>query len=767
MTNFHNGRQLSIFRSPIADYIIANALSKHLTCCCPRFRTILLNLIFALAYMLLAQSGMLFGNHHGSATLWWPSGGFALALVLLTEKRYLPGIFLGALLSSHHFHDPLPVSLALATGNTLEILFGGWLLNKRLNFDLAISRLSDFLSLLIAAPFIALVGALVDPAALVIAGKIGIESWFNAAIHWWMADLLGLVLVTPLILIWRKTSLSWPPASYWLEIVLILGSTLLAGQIVFLGWFQDITGHYPQGFMMFLFLSVTAIRLGPHGVSLVVIMIAIQALMGATSGVGYFGDDIAKTRLTNFWLYMLVITVVGMVLAAYISEKKHDEEQIRTLAFYDPLTQLPNRRMLLDRMEQALADSQRSANHGALLFFDLDNFKILNDTLGHDKGDLLLQQVAQRLKACVREVDTVARLGGDEFVVMLRGLGQLTKDAASQAELICEKILTVLNQPYQLTDTDYHSTPSIGIALFADKNVSVDELMKQADIAMYQAKKSGHNTYRFFDPVMQAAIERRSQLENGLRKALHDQQFQLYFQVQVDENSAPQGAEALIRWQHPERGLIPPFEFIPLAEETGMIVPIGQWVLASACAQLNRWSKNPVTRHLQLAVNVSARQFRQPDFCDQVTQEVRQAGIDPSRLKLELTESLVLDNIDSTIEKMHTLKQLGIQFSIDDFGTGHSSLSNLKKLPLDQLKIDQSFVRDIATDPDDAIIVQTIIAMSNHLGIAVIAEGVETEQQKQFLIKHHCRQFQGYLFGKPMPIETFEAQLHTLEPPNA
>jgi diguanylate cyclase (GGDEF)-like protein/PAS domain S-box-containing protein len=439
-----------------------------------------------------------------------------------------------------------------------------------------------------------------------------------------------------------------------------------------------------------------------------------------------------------------------------ITLAKEAENEIKQLAFYDPLTGLPNRRLLQERLKPALASSQHSNRKGALLFIDLDNFKALNDTQGHDMGDLLLQQVAQRLESCVREGDTVARLGGDEFVVMLENLSEQTMDAAAQTEVIGNKILNVLNTPYQLATHEYHSTPSIGATLFIGHEQSIDDLLKQADIAMYQAKASGRNTLRFFDPQMQSTINVRVALESELRLAILENQFQLYYQAQVRHNQQVIGAEVLIRWQHPQRGLISPADFIPLAEETYLIVPIGQWVLEMACVQLKIWEEHEHTQHLQLAVNVSAHQFYQADFVERVSELLQRSAINPARLKLELTESLVLKNIDDTINKMHRLKKIGVHFSMDDFGTGYSSLSSLKKLPLDQLKIDQSFIRDIASDPDDAVIVQTIIAMANKLGMEVIAEGVETEAQRAFLEQNNCPLFQGYLFSKPVPIEQFD-----------
>ncbi len=978
-----------------------------------RLRSLLGNLAVAGIYWLLAKSDLFFAAHHGPVVLWWPADGYALAVLLLKGLCVVPGIFVGAFASSVDvFGSPL-IALSIGLGQTLEIVVGWWLLSQKMQFDVAMIRLRDFLSLLLAAPWMAAIGAITASTSLRLAGSIDRHSWMHVTMHWWMADLLGLVLVTTFVLVWIKPPQQWLNRKGLLESMLIFGLTFFAGQIIFLDWYRDITGDYPKAFLLFLLLAIAAIRLGRHGVLIVLLMTSVQALWGASRQIGYFGADLAATHLINFSWFMLIMSVVGMLLATHISEKnlavlalresenqfrtlannasvlvwmsgtdglctyfnkvwldftgrrleqelgngwtkgvhqedlqhcldsymaaffarrefnleyrlrrydgvyrwvmdhgvprydgqgvfvgyigslfditerkkaetamydseirfrnllekiplisvqgysadgttnywnqaseylygytaeealgkkltdlivppemrgeveqairkmfatgrpipaseltlmrkgggrvdvfsshayvhvpgrepemfcmdidlterKRNEARIQNLAYYDPLTQLPNRRLLSERLQQAMNDSHRTHLHGAILFFDLDNFKTLNDTLGHDKGDQLLQQVAQRLQNCVRKVDTVARLGGDEFVVLLKDLSENPKDAPFQAEMACQKILAALNQPYRLAGIEYLNTASIGIALFANNQQSVEDMMKRADIAMYQAKQAGCNTFRFFDPDMQAAVEARMRLENGLRKALPENQLKLYYQAQVDDAGRVVGAEILLRWTHPEQGVISPAEFIPLAEDTGLIVPIGLWVLEHACQQLKTWSLDPNKKTLQLAVNVSARQFRQADFTQQLIDLLGKTGVENSRLKLELTESLVQENIEETIAKMKLLKQSGVQFSMDDFGTGYSSLSSLKRLPLDQLKIDQSFVRNITTDSDDATIVQTIIAMAKHLDMEVIAEGVETEQQKAFLVRHDCRRFQGYLFAKPLPIKQFEALL--------
>lgn len=435
---------------------------------------------------------------------------------------------------------------------------------------------------------------------------------------------------------------------------------------------------------------------------------------------------------------------------------RDNEAAIHQLAFYDPLTNLPNRRLLHDRMEIALRVSARSGSYGAILMLDLDNFKVINDTKGHDVGDRLLVETAQRIKGCLRQADTVARLGGDEFVVMLVDLDADPGKAAIQAEGIGEKILQSIRRPCMLANLTHQNSASIGVALFLDHGTTTDDLLKRADLAMYQAKSQGRNTQRFFDPQIQAALESRLGLEAELRQALPDNQLELFYQVQVDNSRQVLGAEVLLRWRHAKLGLIQPTDFIPMAEESGLIVPIGEWVLRTTCQQLKRWEASPLTDRLLLSVNVSARQFSQRDFVPMVCEVLQQTGINPQRLKLELTESVVLHNVQDTVTKMKALNERGIQFSMDDFGTGYSSLSQLNKLPIAQLKIDRSFVSHIVDSHQDAVIVQTIIGMANNLGVAVIAEGVETEEQRALLEQLGCPVYQGYLAGKPMPLRDFE-----------
>ena len=435
-----------------------------------------------------------------------------------------------------------------------------------------------------------------------------------------------------------------------------------------------------------------------------------------------------------------------------ITRRKQAEDAIHQLAFYDPLTGLPNRRLLLDRVQQLLGSLPRSPQSAALMFLDVDNFKDINDTLGHDVGDALLRQITERMRECVRAQDTLARQGGDEFVVMLAQLSTQPGEAARQAQQVAQKLLERLSQSYQLGSQTCQTSVSIGVALINSPNDTREELFKQADLAMYQAKASGRNTLRFFNPEMQAQVVARTTLEADLRWGLAHDEFVLYYQPQVDDQGHTLGFEVLLRWQHPMRGLILPAEFVPIAESCGLIVALGAWVLRTACLQLRAFSQRPEHTAWTIAVNVSAAQFRQPDFVAQVKAILVQTGATADRLELELTESQLVDDVPDVMDKMAALRTLGVRLSLDDFGTGYSSLAILKRLPLNQLKIDQAFVRDMIDDPLNASIIRAIVTLGESLGLEVIAEGVESVVQRDALLTLGCRQFQGYLFGRPAPL---------------
>lgn len=492
----------------------------------------------------------------------------------------------------------------------------------------------------------------------------------------------------------------------------------------------------------------------------------LEALRGASV---YHNMEIHNQRKNGekFWAEMSASKVnldgipsILMVIRDN-SAARAAEEKIEDLVFFDPLTRLPNRHQLLDRLRQALAASRHSGRKCALLLVDLDNLKQLNDNLGHSIGDMLLREIAKRLLANVRETDLVARLGGDEFAVLLDDLGETPSHAAEQAKTVGEKLLTALAQPFLIDTSECHSTSSIGITIFGDSREEANEVLRQADIAMEQAKRAGRNTLRFFSAALQAAVSARAALEDELRQAIRCKQFLLYYQPQVSRGMVV-GSEALIRWKHPQRGILAPGGFIPLAEETGLILELGSWVLETACQQIAAWSRVKGMAHLAVAVNISALQFRQPEFVRQVQDTLKRTGADPRNLKLELTESMLVENIEEVIAKMASLRAQEIGFSLDDFGTGYSSLSYLKRLPLNQLKIDRSFVKDLPADASSGAIAESIISLGKAMGMPVIAEGVETEEQRVFLARLGCHAFQGYLTSRPLPIEEFELLLTAL-----
>ncbi len=471
------------------------------------------------------------------------------------------------------------------------------------------------------------------------------------------------------------------------------------------------------------------------------------------------GQQLAIMRLNSITAIVLAIVVSAIIFHQY-ARSLLLRRALEVLAGQDPLTLLPNRRQLMERLKTALSLTARHGKYGALLLIDLDNFKIVNDTRGHLAGDLLLKEVAGRLLASVREGDTVARFGGDEFMVMLENLGNDLNGAARQAEVVSEKILERIRQQYALGTSELgHSSASIGIALFSPGDHSTEELIKQADAAMYQAKDAGRNMARFYDAEMQARLVDRAALEDDLRQALTLRQFVLHYQPQVNSVGNVVGAEVLVRWLHPQRGLIAPGQFIPLAEEVGLISAIGSWVLETTCQQLACWAMQPARSELTLSVNVSSQQFRQADFVNQINQIMLHTGANPKRLKLELTESIMVKDVDDVVAKMGTLRDQGVCFSLDDFGTGYSSLAYLKRMPIDQLKIDQGFVRDILIDHNDAAIAKMVVALADSMGLSVIAEGVETGEQRDFLAGLGCNEYQGYLFGRPLPVTDFETLL--------
>lgn len=837
----------------------------------------------ALTYGQLAKLVLANFSSDGVTSIIWPPSGLALAALLLGGYRYWPGVLLGAFFGNMLAGAAPALAFPIALGNTLEALAGFWLLNRSGCYDTERMQLCQYFCLCRAAMMAALVSAVAGNASLWAAGLLTHATVLQNTLKWWQGDVLGLVLVTPMILTWRHAPRSLLARTAHYEALLCFGLAFLAGQIVFLGWFSAVLGGYAKGFILFVFVVWSAVRFGRHGTLLVIGMTAIQALVGALHGVGFFAQDYAETQLTTFWLYMLVLSMVGMALAVALEERKRREEEMRLAglvyktsseammvtdangtiitvnpaftaitgytpeevigntprvlrsnrhdaAFYqamwgeilargawqgeiwdrrksgeiypkwltintttdedgnqlrrvalfsdisekkrseeviwhqanfDPLTGLPNRRMFADRLEQEIKKAHRAKLLLALIFLDLDRFKEINDTLGHDMGDVLLVEAARRLTACVREFDTVSRLGGDEFTVIV---GEL-KDHGS-VERVAQEILRTLAQPFQLGSETVYVTTSIGITFYPDDATKIETLLKNADQAMYASKALGRNRFEFFTPSMHKASQNRLRLANDLHNALTANEFHLYYQPIVElASGAIHKAEALIRWHHPARGLINPDDFIPIAEETGTIVEIGDWVFREAARQAARWR----TAHdpaFKISVNKSPVQFHRdhaghPNW----SQLLGTLGFAGDSLVVEITESALLES--SPIVKSHLsgFHAAGMQVALDDFGTGYSSLSYLKKFDIDFLKIDRTFIQNLTPDSEDMALSEAIIVMAHKLGIKVIAEGVETAQQRDLLCAAGCDYAQGYLYAPPLPADAFEELLFQARPP--
>ena len=513
-----------------------------------------------------------------------------------------------------------------------------------------------------------------------------------------------------------------------------------------------------QLFLTFLLVGVIAAAVTTLSALFPAIMFfLLVTILPITWSFFSLGTNLGTVLAGLFLFFMLLMLKTAYRLNSILAETltmRHDkvmaEATIHHQALYDELTDLPNRRMLFDHLGQEVARSFRHGYLGAILFLDLDNFKNVNDSLGHALGDKLLKAVAQRLSQRLRQEDIAARLGGDEFVILLSEIGKDSSQASVRAQRVASEIQQLFLEPYRIDGHTLYVSASIGIVLFPLDESDPGDLLQRADVAMYRAKEDGRDRFRFFQPAMQKALDTRLTIEKGLRKALETDQLELYYQPQVKADGNIYGAEALVRWQHPERGLISPVEFIAIAEETGLIYRLGDWVLNAACEHIRQLS---AVCPLVVSVNISPKQFREPDFVNRVRDLIVAHRIDPKLLHLEITESTVLDNIEQTIERMEAIKSLGVSFAIDDFGTGHSSLAYLKRLPIETLKIDRSFVSDIVDDPNDAVLVETIIVMAKHLGLRTIAEGVETREVLAFLEEKGCHNFQGYLFSRPVPFQ--------------
>ncbi|MGD0959185.1 MAG: EAL domain-containing protein [Methylomonas sp.] len=830
----------------------------------------------ALVYALSARLVSILFTPNGHNPVLWIPGGLALAALLFWGRNLWPGILAGGILAGLIGHMPIAVSFSVAAGNTLETLCAAWLLQMLATGDyIDLNNVADFLIIALTAAISACISALIGPLALyhidsASSGNLGVNM-----LHWWQADAMGILVATPLALIWRK----WPPGWFShpkraLETLCFLAISMLVTLIVFLDWRHEVFGLIARGYWIFLLLLWAAFRFGRHGVLLLLMMVAVSGSLGMERHTGEFGNDYELIGLQNFWCYQLVITLVGMSLAlslktrhqaedelrlaalvyqnsseammitdeknriisinpaftvctgytpedvlgqnprilnsgrqsqqfyeamwnalncegrwegeiynrrknkeifiewvvintvfnhngsvhrrvalfSDISEKKKTEELIWSQANYDPLTQLPNRRLFADRLQQEIIKAERDQQALGLLFIDLDRFKEVNDSLGHNLGDALLIQVAQRLSACVRKSDTVARLGGDEFTVILTELND-----CNDVEKVAQNILLAVEQPFSLGDSLAYVSASIGITLYPADGVHCDDLLRFADQAMYSAKNKGRNRFCYFTPEMQSFLDKHVQIVHDLRDAITEQQFDVLYQPIVNLASGDLvKAEALIRWNHPQHGLIMPSDFIPVAEETGMINDLGDWIFKQATAQVRQW-RQMFQADFQISINKSPVQFHTlANMHHAWTDYLHEMKLPGNCIVLEITEGLLLDANNLVAQQLKYFRDCGMQIAIDDFGTGYSALAYLEKFHIDYLKIDRSFTRNLTTQSSDLALCEAIIVMAHKLGIKVIAEGVETLGQHDLLRQAGCDYAQGYFFAPPLSADEFE-----------
>ena len=949
-----------------------------------------------LIYALLAHLVLMFASTKGNVTIFWLPGGIALAALLIGGRRCAPAIFIGAFIAGIQINDPPITSLAIAIGNTLESLLATYLLRRIASFDDQLSKIEDFLSIAWVACISALCSALIGPFALWQAGFLNLDTLGINIFYWWQADVLGIILGTPLLLVWQKKPNLLFNKSSLLKSLVFFVCTFTAGQIIFLDWFHDLFGNSAMGYWMFLFVVYAAVWFGRHGTLLIISMTAIQALLGIANNIGYFADDLAQTKLENFWFYLLILTVVGVSLAiniearnknaqdlqdsesrfrlflnhnpliawikdefgryqyinqpfakrfaqqftsnndwqgkddyqlwpkatadqfrnndlavlsewqtkelieetlddqgqplhwmiikfpiqdsqgkkfiaglgldisnrkkaeeklklnakvfentlegimisdvhnkiidvnlaftritgytrdevigkdiSIIKSEHHDahfydaiwqtvqnnghwsgelwsrrkdgelypewlsisaitdeignvshyvgisaditvlkrhEKQLEHIAHYDALTGIPNRILLVDRIQQALSQSKREQKLLAICYLDLDGFKPINDTLGHEEGDKVLIEIAQRIGGALRGGDTVARLGGDEFVILLLNIETLSDCSSS-----LDRLLKVIAKPITLQSELFTVTASIGVTLYPNDNEDPDTLMRHADQAMYIAKQTGKNRFHIYDPNHDVKLKQHHEHRIRVGLGILAKEFELFYQPKINlQSNQIIGFEALIRWRIPDRGLLLPDEFLPDIENCDLEIKIGNWVIEDALSQIANWLASGLDTNI--SINIAASHLQAPDFVDSLRQHlIIHPQVRGDQLQIEILETVALADIGNVAKIIEACAHLGVKFALDDFGTGYSSLSYLRRLPADTLKIDQSFIRNMLVDHEDRAIVEGVIALARTFNRITVAEGVETPQHFQILKDMQCDIAQGYGIARPMP----------------
>ncbi|MDO8412304.1 MAG: EAL domain-containing protein [Gallionellaceae bacterium] len=719
------------------------------------FKTHILRIgMLALAYFVTAQIGLelpLVGRLVG---LFWPPSGIALAALLLFGVQLWPGILLGALASNLISGLPFLAAFGISVGAAGEAALGAYLLNRYSRFNIDLHDVYDIFRLLFWGAVVStLIGAASGGIWLARQEVIDWQEYVATFKFWWMGDMLGVVLFAPaLIFLFRPKAFAWTPESRKKAIMLYL-AVMTQCLMVFTDFGITLYGYPLKAYMLFPFIVWAA-----FGFDLLVIGLTLLMMyFSSCSSIGYDSGvclNNTPSEAADVWTYNILLSLAGLIMLVAGEhrnrvKKEQLEKNLHALSFYDVLTGLPNRTLLHDRIAQLLATAQRDGQKFSLLFLNLDRFKYVNISIGHGAGDKLLQAVALRLKRCIREVDTLSRNGGDEFILLLR---EADADGAAR---VTQRLLKISADPYDIDDAQISVQASIGISIYPDNAEDVDTLIENANVAMYRAKEEGRNNFQFFAPEMNFHAYKLFSMEKDLRLALARNEFMLHYQPQVNVASGQIcGVEALIRWNHPQKGLVSPAEFIPVAEETGQIIPIGVWVLRTACTQLAAWRKQGIPV-FPMAVNVSIRQLRQMELVQLVVSILEETGLRPDDLELEITEGIMMGDNQTAMTLLSKMHELGVQLSIDDFGTGYSSLNYLKKLPVNKLKIDQSFVRDIEFDDNDASIVRSIISMGHQFNLQVIAEGVETLVQLNFLRARGCDEIQGYYFSRPIPADEF------------
>jgi diguanylate cyclase (GGDEF)-like protein len=709
-----------------------------------------------MSYWFLTQLTNNFLAVDGIISLISPAAGIGLVAIVLGGYQFIPAIILGSLLAYSPYHLPywsapnLPlVSIfLLSIISALQSFVGAFLLNRLCDLSKGINSVKDFYLLWLVGGYVsAFVGAIISSMTLYISNDLTLSyGVIKTATLWWQGNALGIGLSasTLLILLTAENIKDQLSSQYRiLEFIVLFGITFISGQVIFLNWYPELLGSIGRGYWVYLYISIAAIRFGKHGVVLVLLMTTIQAVYGAVQQTGFFGWDIESTNLTNFWVYIQIVALVGMLQAIIIENKKNQ-------ASFDDLTHLPNRRLFMTSLQSEIAKTRRNETMLGLIFIDIDHFKEVNDTLGHHIGDELLTLTAARFKNCVRESDIIARIGGDEFTVIIPDIHNI-----SHIDAVANKIINILHPPFELAGRQVFISASAGIAVYPNDSTSMEDLLKFADQSMYSAKSSGKNRFHYFTTEMQEKVEMRNQLMQDLHSAVKNNQLEMYYQPIIDAKSGKcMKAEALIRWNHPEKGFINPEVFIAIAEETGNMTILGDWIVNNVLTQLADWRCN-YNSDIVLAINISPLQFMNPLGNKKIRDIIQRLAIPSEQVILEITEGVLLDGHSDIFNEFKNFCDIDIKLSIDDFGTGYSSLSYIKKFPIHFLKIDKSFINDIEDNKDSKALVKAIIAMANALEMKVVGEGVETVGQLKILEDLGCDFIQGYFYSKPLTAEEF------------